>query len=183
MRHISGNRTRRGQGAGFTLMEIVLALTIFTMMTLMFAAVFPIAVRGAQFSNYYNQATLLGQHKIDQIRSAGFSVLQDPTGSQSTSTSSLVSRNIIDSNSLSGSTVPYTAAFTAIDNLASSGTVQGLFPAGSTGTLSVVDYHTLNAAVPANKVDYVTVTINWSGAGLSTGSYQVSAVVIAMTHR
>ena len=48
-------------------------MTVFMMMTLVFAAVFPVALRGAQFSNNYAQAALLAQHKIDQLRAAGFS--------------------------------------------------------------------------------------------------------------
>ena len=52
-----------------------MALVVFTMMTLMFAAVFPMAVRGAQYSSNYAQAAMLAQHKMDQLRSAGFDKL------------------------------------------------------------------------------------------------------------
>ena len=59
------NNLRRG----FTMAEVMMALAVFTMMTLMFAAVFPMAVRGAQYSSNYAQGSMLAQHKMDQIRS------------------------------------------------------------------------------------------------------------------
>ena len=60
---------------GFTIMEVVLAMTVFLMMVLMFAAAFPLTVRAAQFSSNYAQATQLAQHKIDQLRAAGYGSL------------------------------------------------------------------------------------------------------------
>ncbi len=45
--------TNKRQSAGFTLIEVTLALIIFAMMTILFAAVFPMTVRGAQYSGNY----------------------------------------------------------------------------------------------------------------------------------
>ncbi|MBV9850326.1 MAG: prepilin-type N-terminal cleavage/methylation domain-containing protein [Armatimonadetes bacterium] len=168
-----GTRRRRRQ-RGFTLMEVTLALIIFLMMTLVFAAVFPVAVRGAQFSNNYAQAAQLAQHKIDQLRAAGFSKM-DYTD--------LYNQGIIDAMNAPPASLPYSFTFTGADNLVSAGTTQGFFPPGSAGTISVVDYSTMNPTVPAGQVDYVTIAINWSGGGISSGSYQVSAMIIKMAHQ
>ncbi len=74
--HTDQHPTRRfRQRHGFTIAEVMLSLTVFTMMTLMFAAVFPMAVRGSMYSSNYAQATMLAQHKMDQLRSAGYDKL------------------------------------------------------------------------------------------------------------
>ena len=174
-----GRGARRGRRRrGFTLMEVTLALMIFMMMTLVFAAVFPVAVRGAQQGNNYAQAALLAQHKVDQLRAAGFTKMDY---------ADLLSLGVIDPMTTPPTGLPYSYTFTGVDSLVSVGTgvgaTQGFYPPGSTGTLSVVDYSTMNAAVPAGQMDYVTVAINWAGAGISSGSYQVSAVIIKMVHR
>lgn len=46
-------RSRRSPRAGFTILEVTLAMFIFLIMMMLFAAVFPAVVRGAQFSNNY----------------------------------------------------------------------------------------------------------------------------------
>ncbi len=61
----------RRRRRGFTLAEVVLAMTVFTMMILMFAAVFPMAVRGAQYSSNYAQGAMLAQHKMDSFARPG----------------------------------------------------------------------------------------------------------------
>src|SRR5579875_2246469 len=69
---------RLAASRGFTMIEVCLALVVFLMMTLMFAAVFPTVVRGAKMSDNYTQATFLAQHKLDQLRASGFSRLSSP---------------------------------------------------------------------------------------------------------
>ena len=165
---------RRGSQGGFTMMEIVLALMVFMMMTLVFAAVFPLALRGAQFSNNYSQAALLAQHKIDQLRAAGFSKMDY---------ADLNSLGIVDAMATPPTGLPATYAFTNADSLVSNGASQGFFPPGSSGALSIVDGSALNATVPVGQVDDVTVTVTWSGAGISSGSYRASAMIVKMSHR
>jgi Tfp pilus assembly protein PilV len=160
-------RNRRSQ-QGFTLAEVVLALIVFLMMTLMFAAVFPIAVRSAHYSNYYAQAALLAQHKLDEVRSAGVSKL-DYTD--------LMNLGIVDQNAnASGPTYTFTNA----DSLDS------FFPAGAQGTMTISDYSTLSNVPyppPTGNVYIVTVTLSWTGAGTTQGSYTTSAMIVAMIHR
>ncbi len=149
-------------------MEVALALVIFTMMTLMFGAVLPIAVRGAKHSGDYNQAAALAQRKIDQLRVAGYSRLFD--GSDGTAASKLSAQNVVDAQNSSG-----VFDFTTVDNLTGA---NGYFPAGSTGTITVVDGY---SGVPTGNAAQVTVTINWTGT--VPGSYSASAIIISMLHQ
>jgi prepilin-type N-terminal cleavage/methylation domain-containing protein len=148
---------------GFTLVEVMFGMMIFTMMVLIFSAVFPFALRTAEFSNNYSQAALLAQHKIDELQTAGFSRL-DYTD--------LNGLGIIDS---SPNTSPY--SFTTVDNLDGGGSNHGYFPAGSTGTITIVDYHTLNSGVPAGKMDYATINIRWTSYTGSVGTYSASSLL------
>lgn len=148
-------------------MEVALSLIIFTMMTLMFGAVLPVAVRGARHSGNYNQAAALAQRKIDQLRVAGYSRLFDD--SSSTAVSKLSAQNVVDAQNSSG-----VFDFTTVDNLTGS---SGYFPPGSTGTISVADGYN---GVPAGNAAQVTVTITWTGT--VPGSYSASALIVSMPH-
>lgn len=164
---------------GFTLMEVMLAMVVFLMMSLMFAAVFPVAVRAGKLSSNYAQATQIAQHKIDQLRAAGVGKL---------GYSSLNAAQIVDPMASPPAGLPATYTFTTVDGLASNGTNNGYFPPGSGGTITIRDYNayltSLGAAspVPAGVMDYVTINIQWSGGGVSSGSYTTSALIIKMKH-
>ena len=164
----------RRRQAGFTITEVALALIIFGMMTLVFAAVFPMTIRGAQYSSNYSQAAMIAQHKMDQLRSAGF------TGLDQTHLKNL---SVIDTTQASGYprsvTGGKTYSFTTADNLVSSGTTQGYFPVGSQGLVTVADYAALHSGsgVPSGTLMYVTVRVQWSGGGVSNGSYSTSAMI------
>ncbi len=149
-------------------MEVTLALIIFTLMTLMFGAVLPVAVRGAKHSGNYNQAAALAQRKIDQLRMAGYSRLFD--GSGGTALSKLSALNVVDAQNSPG-----VYDFTTVDNLTGA---NGYFPPGSTGTITVADGYN---GVPAGNAAQVTVTITW--AGTVPGSYSVPAIIISMPHQ
>ncbi len=157
--------SKKRRQSGFTLVEVALALIVFAMMTILFAAVFPMAVRGAQYSNNYAQAAMVADHKMDQLRDGGYGLLFNPSGN-----TGLISQNIIDSVNANGS-----YDFTTADNLADGGTSQGYFPAGSTGTITVSDYTT--SGVPSGTMAYVTITIAWNGGGVSAGSYSLSSMI------
>lgn len=147
---------------GFTMIEVCLALVVFLMMTLMFAAVFPTVVRGAKMSDNYTQATFLAQHKLDQLRASGFNRLGTP------------GYPIVDQAQAAG--YPFTASdgsvsysFTTADSLLS------YFPTGSTGILKV----TPDTAAPGggSAAKFVTVTITWTGGGASNGSYTLTSMM------
>ena len=159
----SGMRRRRDRQGGFTLIEVALALVIFVMMALLFAAVFPVAVRGAQQSNNYDQAALLAQHKIDQLRAAGFGNLDS---------TDLVRLGIVDS---APTTSPY--SFTATDDLLGGSGGNGYFPPGTTGTITIGPY-----GGTGGSVDAVTITISWPSGATPHGSYSASTMIISMLH-
>ena len=177
---ISTGQTRQRNhqsDSAFTLVEVTLAMIVFLMMVMVFAAVFPLAARSAKFANYYAQASMLAQHKIDQVRYIGFSKLQNAAN--------LSSLEIADSGAPAMGP-PYTVSFTNIDNLTSASPSGSFFPPGSTGTVKVVDYSTVPGVTsppPAGSVDVVTVTVNWSGSGLPGSSYATSGLVIKMPHQ
>ncbi len=58
--------------SGFTLVEVMIALMVFTVLTLIFATSIPLAQKAAKMSGRYSQAISLCQHKIDQIRAVGY---------------------------------------------------------------------------------------------------------------
>jgi type II secretory pathway pseudopilin PulG len=176
-------RPRLLRHGGFTLMEVMLSIGIFLMMTLLFTAAFPLVTSQAQAGNNNNQAAMLAEHKLDQLRSAGFTVLQSPNGNSSDPSQTLQSLGIID-GSPSANTVPYTADFTTVDNLAiTSGTSSGYFPAGATGTLSVQDASSVAppggapvASIPGG-LYLVTVTIKWPSTLVVGGTYSASTLI------
>ncbi len=167
-------RTNRQRTAGFTLVEVTLALIVFAMMTMLFAAVFPMTVRGARYGGNYTQAAMIAQHKMDEIRSAGFGSLDQ---------THLSNLSIIDSPQPAG--YPITAgggttySFTSAENLVSNGTTQGYFAPGSHGVVTVVDYAALHpsSGVPAGSLALVNVSITWTGGATHDGSYQTSALL------
>lgn len=152
-------------------MEVTLSLIIFTMMTLMFGAVLPIAVRGAKHSGNYNQAAALAQRKIDQLRVAGYSRLFDNGGG--TALSKLSAQNVVDAQNSSG-----VFDFTTVDHLTDAAGTSGYFPPGSAGTITVADGYN---GVPAGNAAQVTVTITWTGT--VPGSYSASAIIVSMQHQ
>ncbi len=57
---------------GFTLVEVVLSLGVFVVLTLIFATSVPVAHRTAKMNGQFSQALSLCQHKIDQLRAVGY---------------------------------------------------------------------------------------------------------------
>ena len=66
-----GIRSRRYR-EGFTLMEVMLALMVFTIMALLTAAVIPMSARSVRYGNDYVQASTLVSHKVNQLQEAGY---------------------------------------------------------------------------------------------------------------
>jgi hypothetical protein len=169
--------------AAFTLVELALSLFVFGMILVLFGAIFPVATRAGHVGGNYAEASFLAQHKIDQLRDLGGAKLDG---------ASLASRGLIDTdNNGKPLTVPNPAGlpagmvsypFTLTDNLVNNTkngvSYSGFFPAGSTGILSVGDYHDLTAAapvgtnvvVPATVIKCVTVTISWTEPNQANGT-------------
>jgi Tfp pilus assembly protein PilV len=147
---------------GFTIIEVTISMMVFLMMILVFAAVFPFAVRTAQFSNNYSQAALIAQHKIDQLHSAGYSRLNY---------NALSGLGIIDSSN----SAPY--SFAGVDHLVNGNGNSGFFGPGSTATITIQDYNLVNSAIPAGQMDYVTVIVRWVTPNMPAGTYKVSTLI------
>ena len=143
---------------GFTLIEVTIAISIFLMMALLFGAVIPAVTRSAQASSNATQAAELAAHKMDELRAAGFSRL-DQNDLASSGIGAIDAPQPTGYPIVSGSATTYT--FTAEDKLTS------VFPSGSTGTVTIAP----DANAPAGKVDDVTVTITWTGGSYIGGSY------------
>lgn len=151
-------------------MEVALALVIFTLMTLLFGAVLPVAVRSAKHGGNYSQAALLAQRKIDQLRVAGYSRLFDD--SDGTTLTKLSAQKVVDGQNAAG-----VFDFTTVDNLTGAG---GFFPPGSTGTITVTDGYSSGAAAGTGQMAVVKVSVSW--AGTVPGTYSASALIVSMQH-
>ena len=162
-------------------MEVVLALVIFTFMGVLFGAVFPMTVRGAKYGGNYTQGAMIAQHKMDQLRAAGYERLFDDTSG--TTLSKLSGLDIVDAAQPAGYPQAVTGgsvySFTAADGLVNNGVTQGYFPPGSMGTVTICDYTQIHpsSGIPAGTLAYVTVSLTWTGGGVSDGSYSTSAVI------
>lgn len=162
---------------GSMLVEVTLGLMVFLLMALMFAAIFPMSIRAAHHSNYYAESVMIAQHKIDQLRYIGYSKISNA--------SNLSSLEICDAGAPS-TAPPYTVSFANIDGLVDNGTIKGFFPAGSTGTINVVDYSTVSGLTnppPSGAVYRITINIAWTSTGTAGSSYSVSAFIIKMPHQ
>jgi prepilin-type N-terminal cleavage/methylation domain-containing protein len=109
---------------GFTLLEITIALVIFAIMILMFAATIPIATRSAKYGNTYAVASSLALHKINQLEGLGYTQMDGPL---------LEVKQVIDSGWTGNTPNPngmetITAEFTDADKL------WKFFPGGETTT-------------------------------------------------
>ena len=171
---MTGIKNNRWKYRGFSIMEIMLALALFTCIVLIFGAVLPVALRGANQSDTYIQATLLAQHKIDQLRQAGYNSLDVNT---------LRSLGVIDgTNNVDGS-----FAFTYVDNLVDNNGKKGYFGSAS-GTPQATGSIVIGQALPqlaANAPSTLrgwqaTVTIRWNDAsGRHPGSYITHTIIAA----
>jgi prepilin-type N-terminal cleavage/methylation domain-containing protein len=169
---------RRGR-RGFTLIEVVFALTIFLMMAMVFSAVFPISIKAAKFSNNYNQAEELCQHKLDELREQPWGGFKSTTFATQAG-ANLVNGNVADSCSADANgDGGMTCSFVNIDDIADNGNTVGYFPAGSTALVNIFPI----PGTPSYSVFKATSTISWTGGGLSNGSCSVSTVLIEEAHR
>ncbi len=167
-------RSRRNARRGMTIAEVALALIVFGMMAVLFGAVFPMTMRGAQHSNNYAQAAMLAQHKMDQLRTAGVGRFHQ---------SDLAGLAIIDAAQPSGYPEAVTGgaaySFTTADSLVNDGVTYGYFPSGSTGIVTITDYAASHpgSGTPAGKVAYITVAVKWTTGSGADSSYSTSAMM------
>lgn len=130
----SANRkhARSAHQSGFTLIEVMISIFVFALVTLMFSGTISASLRAGRLNGQYAQATSLCQHKIDQMRAVGFGRLNY---------TELSDAGIIDDNP---SSQPY--SFVQVDDVAS------YLPQAS----ATVRVDTVNSSVFK-----VTVSISW----------------------
>lgn len=135
---------------GFTLVEVIVAVAIFSFLMIMFASAVPLAERTSHMNGQYAQATSLCQHKIDQIRAVGYGRINY---------TELSDAEIIDGEP---ATLPF--SFVEVDD------VENYLPC-STATINV-------QTVASDEVK-VTITITWRTAAhrAKTSTVVVSAIV------
>ncbi len=151
------------------------------MMVMVVAACCPLITAESQSSNYYNEAALVAQHKVDQLRALGWNSVVNSTLLTGSGTP-----DVIDSTD---STSPF--SFTTIDNIASVNSAstnngQYYFPYGTTATITVKPdpnvYYCSSTLTNCDVVN-ITVTITWPSTGiLKSNSYTLVAKLIKMVH-
>ena len=144
------HRRRFRRRRGFNLIEIILAVFMLGMATLVFAGLYPPAARCSHKSGNYSQAISAVQHKVDELRSVGYGRL-DYTNLQSA--------GIIDA---SPATAPF--HFEVTDGL-------GTILPNAVGTISFTSAGT--------NLTQATVQVTWSGAPgkAMDGSHAVSVLI------
>jgi len=135
---------------GFTLVEVMVSLMLFAVITLIFAACVPSGRKASEMNGQYSQAISLCQHKIDQLRAVGYGRINY---------TELSDAGIIDD---SPSSLPF--SFVAVDQVAN-------YLPRPTATLSIQD-------IAANQVK-VTATITWTTTSYEakTSTASLSAII------
>lgn len=131
------NVERRRRSRGFSLTEVIIALFVFSLLTIIFAGSLMVSNAATGINGQYAQALSLCQHKIDQLRAVGYGRL---------TFSELEDAEIIDS---SPTTSPY--RFTVRDGVAD------ILPNGTTSV-------TIANSASDSRVKIVTVTVTWRSA-------------------
>jgi type II secretory pathway pseudopilin PulG len=185
------NRKRRSASlSAFTLIEVLFAVFILLIMALMFGAVSITATRTSRFSNSYNQAMSLAQHKVDQFQDATFAKVTTPTLQAAFPAAELIDDPNVNypagkspaattANLAVGST-KYTGYFTNVDNLPS------YFPVGkdatgkisdTAGAVGKVELEPYPRTMTGAKNIKIKVTITWRDAGYAQNSYSTESVL------
>jgi prepilin-type N-terminal cleavage/methylation domain-containing protein len=134
---------------GFSLIELMIAVLLFSFAVTAFASLFPVSMRMRSKSENVTRATTLAQQKIEQLRGRTFADLDYTV---------LRGANLIDASASTAG--PY--SFTQVDNLASQ------LPE-STGTLALTDV--------ATDLKQVDVTVTWGGVVANGNSVTVSTQI------
>ena len=167
---------------GFTIIEVMLALFIFLMMTLMFAAVVPTAARSARYANAHAYAAVICQRKIDQLTEAGWDKLNQ---------TDLLSLGIIDSTPATtngNATIYYFSDNNSSGNTNNPDNLNQFFSGGTnsatkpTGTIRIEPWSEGNATVtiggvPTTVLDKVTVTIAWRDGRGAPQSFSMTTLM------
>ena len=137
---------RRGPRRGFTLVEAMISLFVFGLVTVIFASSLVVAKSASTMNGQYAQAISLGQHKIDQLRAMGYGRL---------TFTELRNAERVDATP---TTSPY--SFAGVDAVAT------CLP-NPTATLTIAD---AAGSYDSTRVKVVTVTMTWKASPTRTGN-------------
>jgi type II secretory pathway pseudopilin PulG len=157
----------------FTMLEVVLSVVFFTMMTLLIAATLPMATRSSRQSSDTVQASSLLLHKIDQLQGATYARLN---------ATELVNLRIVDdAGTLPAANPEGTesggAAFTNADNLRAFFPDYAAQPEGRVELAPYLPSQKVVAGVPTYPVVQATVTMTWKDARSQTRSVSMRALL------
>ena len=146
----------------------MITVMLLGMLLIIFGATFPVALSAGGAGAGYNQAVLIAQHKVDQLRQAGFTQLNQ---------TSLNRMGIVDAQPNADGSLSFTYA----DNLVDNGTQKGYFGPGSTGSITIGPALVGRVSSPPSLASaaQVTVTVAFQGAGLHPGSFSTHTIIAA----
>lgn len=172
---------RRRSHSAFMMIEVLFAIFILVIMALMFGAVSVSATRASRFSNSYNQAMSIAQHKIDEFQNKGYTNSSNP--------SALYADNVLDDPSVNygpgnepaptispglPATGSYKGYFTNVDNLSQ----YFVAKKDAAGKLTTDSVHGEVLIKPYNASTLqVTITIKWQDNGYAQSSYTTQAII------
>jgi prepilin-type N-terminal cleavage/methylation domain-containing protein len=165
---------RRIRQQGFTMVEVVMSLIIFTVMALLTAAVVPISARSVRYGNDYTQAATLAMHKVNQLQEAGYANMNR----------NLNSLGVVDSNA----TLPTTTAnasgaasgastFTTKDNLATYFIGGASAPAGNLSVAPYTPSGVTVGGVTTYSIIQVTIEVRWRDARGRSQNYFTKTLI------
>jgi len=130
-------------------------MTLFSLATLVFAALYPAAAKTSRMNNQYAQAVSLAQHKVDQMRAIGYGRLNY---------TDLLAASIIDA---SPATSPFRFDQQSVADAADD--LSNFFPS-DTSSITITD--------EATDLKRATVTLNWTGDGSKQTAGSVTIVAL-----
>lgn len=148
----SARPTRHSQ-KGFTLPELLLAVSLLVLCAILFAAAFPTSTRSRVRADHRSKAVSLAMREMEAIRDAGYT--------QISTYSSLYSSQLVDSYP---STTPYSCTNVSLN---SGQSIANSLPSG-TGAVYVT--------TQSPDMLLVTVTVNWQDVGQAQ-SVSVSTLI------
>lgn len=135
--------------SGFSLLEVVISLCVFTFIMLIFSSSMQVSLRSGHLNSQHAQAVSLCQHKIDQMRAVGYGRVNY---------TELSDAGIIDDAPASP---PY--SFAGVDSV-------GAYLPDSTSTINLEQI--------SSSVVKATVTITWKSAAFENKTSHVTLVVL-----
>jgi prepilin-type N-terminal cleavage/methylation domain-containing protein len=148
---------RRKKQQGFTMVEVVMSLIVFTIMALITAAVVPISARSVRYGNDYTQAATLAMHKANQLQEAGYANINR----------NLTSLGVVDNNgtlplaTVTNGSGTGSSTFTTKDNLATYFVGGASAPAGILTVAPYLPSGVTVGSVTTYSVVRVTIEVKW----------------------